>query len=53
MPATVKGTSMVPTLTDGQNIVVLKTTDFKVGDIVVAHHPDYNLDCKASWTNKW
>jgi signal peptidase I len=46
MPATVKGTSMIPTLTDGQSIVVLKTTDFKVGDIVVAHHPDYNLIVK-------
>lgn len=44
--ATVKGTSMVPTLTDGQEIVVLKTADFKVGDIVVAHHPDYNLIVK-------
>ena len=46
MPATVKGTSMVPTLADGQSIVVLKTSDFKVGDIVVAHHPEYNLIVK-------
>jgi signal peptidase I len=46
LPATVKGTSMVPTLKDGQNIIVLKTTDFKVGDLVVAHHPDYNLIVK-------
>ena len=46
MPATVKGTSMVPTLNDGQSIVVLKTADFKVGDIVVAHHPDYKLIVK-------
>ncbi len=46
MPATVKGTSMIPTLQDGQDIIVLKTTDFKVGDIVVAHHPDYNLIVK-------
>ena len=46
MPATVRGTSMVPTLQDGQDIVVLKTSDFKVGDIVVAHHPDYNLIVK-------
>lgn len=46
MPATVKGTSMVPTLQDGESIVVLKTSDFKVGDIVVAHHPDYNLIVK-------
>lgn len=46
MPATVKGTSMVPTLQDGQNIVVLKTTDFKVGDLVVARHPEYKLIVK-------
>jgi len=46
MPATVKGTSMVPTLKDGQRIVVLKTDDFEVGDIVVAHHPDYKLIVK-------
>nr|WP_319374465.1 S24/S26 family peptidase [uncultured Methanobacterium sp.] len=46
MPATVRGTSMVPTLRDGQDIVVLKTSDFKVGDIVVAHHPEYNLIVK-------
>lgn len=46
MPATVKGTSMIPTLKDGQSIVVLKTPDFKVGDIVVAHHPEYNLIVK-------
>jgi len=46
MPATVRGTSMVPTLKDGQDIVVLKTSDFKVGDIVVAHHPEYHLIVK-------
>jgi signal peptidase I len=46
MPATVSGTSMVPTLQDGQSITVLKTTDFKVGDIVVARHPTYNLIVK-------
>jgi signal peptidase I len=46
MPATVKGTSMVPTLKDGQSIVVLKTSNFKVGDLVVAHHPEYNLIVK-------
>ncbi len=46
LPATVRGTSMVPTLADGQSIIVLKTTDFKVGDIVVAHHPQYNLIVK-------
>ena len=46
MLATVKGTSMVPTLLDGQNIIVLKTKDFKVGDIVVATHPTYGLIVK-------
>lgn len=46
MPATVSGTSMVPTLQDGQSIMVLKTSDFKVGDIVVARHPTYGLIVK-------
>ncbi|MBI5681116.1 MAG: S24/S26 family peptidase [Methanobacterium sp.] len=46
MPASVSGTSMVPTLQDGQNIMVLKTKDFKVDDIVVAYHPQYNLIVK-------
>lgn len=46
MPATVKGTSMVPTLQDGQELVVLKTRDFKVGDIVVARHPTHGLIVK-------
>lgn len=41
MIATVKGTSMVPTLQDGQDVVILKTKDFRVGDIVVARHPTY------------
>jgi signal peptidase I len=46
MPATVSGTSMVPTLKDGQSIIVLKTSDFKVGDLVVARHPTYDLIVK-------
>jgi signal peptidase I len=46
MPATVSGTSMVPTLKNGQNIIVLKTSDFKVGDLVVARHPTYGLIVK-------
>jgi signal peptidase I len=46
MPATVNGTSMVPTLQDGQEIIVLKTNDIKVGDIVVAEHPTYGLIVK-------
>ena len=46
MPAQVSGTSMVPTLQDGQSIVVLKTKDYKVGDIVVATHPTYGMIVK-------
>jgi hypothetical protein len=46
MPATVSGTSMVPTLKDGQSIIVLKTKDYNVDDIVVAIHPDYGLIVK-------
>jgi signal peptidase I len=45
-PATVSGTSMLPTLKDGQNIIVLKTSDFKVGNLVVARHPTYGLIVK-------
>lgn len=46
MIATVEGTSMVPTLQDGQNVVLVKTKDFKVGDIVVARHPTHGLIVK-------
>ena len=46
MPATVKGTSMLPTLHEGQELIVLKTSDLKVGDIVVARHPSYGLIVK-------
>lgn len=46
MPATVKGTSMVPTLQDGQEITILKTNNLSVGDIVVAVHPTYGLIVK-------
>ena len=46
MPATVSGTSMVPTLEDGQEIIVLKTDDYKVEDIVVAFHSDYGMIVK-------
>lgn len=46
MPATVRGTSMLPTLQDGEELILLKTNDFKVGDIVVAHHPTYGLIVK-------
>jgi hypothetical protein len=46
MVATVNGTSMVPTLQNGQNVVLVKTKDFKVGDIVVARHPEHGLIVK-------
>jgi signal peptidase I len=46
MIAQVSGTSMVPTLQDGQEITILKTKDFKVNDIVVANHPDYGMIVK-------
>jgi signal peptidase I len=46
MKATVRGTSMVPTLQDGQDIVILKTRNLNVGDIVVAVHPTYGLIVK-------
>lgn len=46
MPATVRGRSMVPTLQDGQEIIALKTTDYKVDDIVVATNPDHGMIVK-------
>lgn len=46
MPATVSGRSMIPTLQDEQEIIALKTTDYKVGDIVVATHPDRGMIVK-------
>jgi len=44
--ATVSGTSMFPTLKDGQDIVAVKTNKFKVDDIVIARHPTYGLIVK-------
>jgi signal peptidase I len=44
--ATVNGTSMIPTLRDGQEIIVLKTNNFNIGDVVVAIHPSYGLIVK-------
>lgn len=46
MVASVKGTSMVPTLQDGQDVVLVKTEDVKLEDIVVARHPTYGLIVK-------
>lgn len=44
--ATVSGTSMIPTLKDGQEVISLKTKNFKVGDIVISRHPTYGLIIK-------
>ncbi|MEJ8542548.1 S24 family peptidase [Methanothermobacter wolfeii] len=46
MPAVVSGDSMYPTLRDGQELIVLKTDDYRVGDIVIAKHPEYSLIVK-------
>lgn len=45
-PATVSGTSMIPTLKDGQSVMSLKTSSFKVGDIVIASTSTYGLIIK-------
>lgn len=37
----VDGTSMLPTLQDGQTVLINKTHDVHVGDIVVADSPEY------------
>jgi len=37
---------MVPTLNDGQNILILKTDNLSIGDIVVSIHPTYGLIVK-------
>ena len=39
--AEVSGTSMVPTLQDGQEVLFNKTHNIHVGDIVVAESPEY------------
>lgn len=44
--ATVSGTSMLPTLNEGQGVIALKTKNFKVRDIVIARHPTYGLIIK-------
>jgi hypothetical protein len=46
MPAVVSGNSMYPTLKDGQNLIILKTKNFKVGDIVISKHNEYDLIVK-------
>lgn len=44
--AIVSGTSMVPTLENGQEVIALKTKNIKVGDIVISRHPTYGLIVK-------
>lgn len=46
MPAVVSGNSMYPTLKDGQDLIILKTENFKVGDIVISKHNEYDLIVK-------
>lgn len=46
MIAQVSGTSMLPTLQDGQDLVLLKTKDIKVGDIVVSRYAPVGLIVK-------
>jgi signal peptidase I len=43
MIVNVQGTSMYPTLKDGEDVIIEKTNDIKVGDIVVAKDPQYGL----------
>ncbi|KZX14877.1 peptidase S24-like protein [Methanobrevibacter cuticularis] len=43
MSVLVDGISMVPTLKDGELIIIEKTNDIKVGDIIVAKDPEYGL----------
>ncbi|MEN6294293.1 MAG: S24/S26 family peptidase [Methanobacterium sp.] len=44
--AIVSGTSMIPTLKDGQEVIALKTKNIKVGDIVISRHSTYGLIVK-------
>lgn len=45
-PVVVSGTSMYPTLKDGQRLIAVKTRDFKIGDVVVSKHDKYGLIIK-------
>lgn len=44
----VSGTSMVPTLQDGQSVLVEKTKDIHTGDIVIAKSPEYGIIVKRA-----
>ena len=41
-----KGTSMLPTIQDGQCVLINKTHDVHVGDLVTAHSSEYGPICK-------
>ncbi|MBF4468108.1 MAG: S24/S26 family peptidase [Methanobrevibacter arboriphilus] len=43
MQVTVDGVSMVPTLQDGENVIIQKTKNPKVGDIIVVKDPEETL----------
>ncbi|OQD58111.1 putative peptidase [Methanobrevibacter arboriphilus JCM 13429 = DSM 1125] len=43
MEVTVDGVSMVPTLQDGENVIIQKTKNPKVGDIIVVKDPEETL----------
>lgn len=42
----VNGTSMVPTIEDGQKIIVLKSKNISVGDIVVSNNSEHGIIVK-------
>lgn len=46
LPVVVDGDSMIPTLQDGEELVILKTNKFKPGDVVISKHPQYELIIK-------
>jgi len=43
MVVVVDGTSMFPTLKNGERVIIVKTKNIQVGDIVVAKDPKYRL----------
>jgi signal peptidase I len=49
--ATVNGTSMVPTLKDGQEILVLKTDNLKVGDYCCSHTSNLWFNSKKAFND--
>jgi len=43
MVVVVDGTSMLPTLQNGEKVIILKTKNVQIGNIVVAKDPEYKL----------